>query len=361
LDFLKKNAFVGDIFEVIIKKIISVFLLIAAILSPLFSVKAQDASFSQYYASSLYLNPAFAGMESRTTFSSNYRTQWKSIVVPYVTSQASLIVPIRINKGEKHLGGVGLSFYNNNAGDGNFKTLGVNLNIGYIAYLSSMHALAFGAQGGYVQKSVDLQSFQWGSQFNPLIGGYDPSVPVNINSIAGQSSFTDFAGGLMYHFNPERDYEESPVSIYIGGAGYHLSQPNESMLKDSSNKLPMLIKSHAGLEWNISEKFNFSPNVYMAMQNKSRQINAGAYFTFMFGSGESAIAPSKVLLGGWYRLNDSFIFTTGIGSPNYTLGFSYDLNNSSLRYNTQGRGAYELSLKVYFGSTKKVIIYNPLI
>ena len=58
-------------------------------------VKGQDAAFSQFYAAGLYLNPALVGSEQETTFKSSYRTQWRNITLPYVTSQMSLIKPLR--------------------------------------------------------------------------------------------------------------------------------------------------------------------------------------------------------------------------------------------------------------------------
>lgn len=330
------------------------------------TLHAQDATFSQYYSSSLYLNPAFAGVESNITVNSNYRTQWKSIVTPYVTSQISLIVPIT-TKGlnAKHLGGVGLSVYNQKAGGLGYQTLGANLNIGYNLELSSLHHVSFGLQGGFVQKSLKMDKMQWGTQFDPGIGGYNPDYnpgQLNLSNIDPSVAFADFAAGAMYYFNPSRDYEEKGFSAYAGFAAYHLSSPNESMVKDQHNKLPMLLKSHAGFEVNLSTKFNISPNVLLATQNSLIQINAGMYFTFLFGDKDARAAPAFALLGGWYRLNDAYIISAGVGNAVYTIGFSYDLNNSSLRYNTQGRGAYEISLKLQKpGANKKVRIYNPLL
>lgn len=359
-----KNACKGAIFSAFMKKLPPVFFIVMLCFKA-FPSFSQDATFSQYYASSLYLNPAFAGIESRLTVNSNFRNQWKSVASssPYVTNQISLIVPIT-TKGlkERHLGGVGVSVYNYKAGVGGFQALGANLNFGYNLKLSSLHYLSFGGQGGLVQRSIKPDNFQWGSQFNQTLGTFDPTRQVDVSQINTSITFADFAAGLMYYYNPARDYEEKGVSIYMGAAAYHLSSPNESMLKDSSNKLPMLLKSHAGFEINLSEKFNISPNVLLAMQNQLLQVNAGAYFTFLFGDQEAKAAPSFMLLGGWYRLNDSYIISAGVGNSVYTLGFSYDLNNSSLRYNTQGRGAYEISLKLQKpGSNKKIRIYNPLL
>ena len=41
-----------------------------------FSTKAQDATFSQFYANPTYLNPALAGSGICPRVSLNYRNQW---------------------------------------------------------------------------------------------------------------------------------------------------------------------------------------------------------------------------------------------------------------------------------------------
>src|SRR5690349_3942392 len=84
-----------------------------------FVAKAQDAHFSQFYAAGLYLNPAIAGTEPGLMAGMNYRNQWRSIVVPYVTSQLTVISPFYTGKGKKavQVGGIGLSVYNDKSGD----------------------------------------------------------------------------------------------------------------------------------------------------------------------------------------------------------------------------------------------------
>ena len=362
MEFFKKNSsnsnhIRGDLF--FFKKI-SLILLLFSFVS---SLQAQDATFSQYYASGLYLNPAFSAAEPRLTFTSNYRNQWKSIASsPYTTMQASLIVPIRLGKiEEKHVGGFGISLHNSKAGEGNFQTIGANLNFGYNIRLSALNVISLGVQGGIVQKRISFTDLQWGSQFNPFIGGHDPGLAVDVNNLAQSASFPDFAAGIVYYFNPERDYEEKPFSIFAGGAVYHLTQPDESLVKDNSSPLPYLINSHAGFEVNVADRFNISPNVFVAAQNTQMQINTGCYFTLLFGDQDAKALPSFVMLGGWYRLNDSYIFSSGFGNSVYTIGFSYDLNNSSLRYSTGGNGAYEISLKIQKPGLKKIRTYNPLI
>ncbi|MCB0634515.1 MAG: type IX secretion system membrane protein PorP/SprF, partial [Lewinella sp.] len=51
-------------------------LVITCSLCGLVELKAQDPSFSQFYANRVYLNPAFVGLESGITLSATSRMQW---------------------------------------------------------------------------------------------------------------------------------------------------------------------------------------------------------------------------------------------------------------------------------------------
>ncbi|NJL75896.1 MAG: type IX secretion system membrane protein PorP/SprF [Saprospiraceae bacterium] len=57
----------------------------------LFNMGAQDLHFSQFYHSPLNLNPALAGVHyGDFSFVSNYRSQWESIAVDYLTFSGTL-------------------------------------------------------------------------------------------------------------------------------------------------------------------------------------------------------------------------------------------------------------------------------
>ncbi|HEY8402750.1 MAG TPA: PorP/SprF family type IX secretion system membrane protein [Cytophagaceae bacterium] len=317
----------------------------------------QDAHFSQYYSSGLYLNPAMAGADPNITFSSNYRTQWRSIVLPYVTSQLSMIYPI-YNSNEQHLGGVGASLFNDRAGDGNLKTTGFSINGAYNLPLEKHRRqfISFGVQLGFIQKSIDYTNLHWGEQFNPFMGfdanGPNPSVGINTGR-----TYPDVSAGFFYFFNPQRDLSYSLISAYIGASAYHINKPNESLYNAWVSKLPVLYKGHAGLSVNVGKHIGISPNALFMMQYDRMHVNSGLYVSYFTNNKSKNLTPDELTIGAWYRLGDSFIFSTGFGNDYYTLGFSYDLNTSSLRYNTMGRGAYEISMILHVLKKRKVKRY----
>jgi len=309
-------------------------------------IEAQDATFSQYYSSYLYLNPAYAGTEPSLTVGLNSRTQWKSVTEPYQTNQLSVIVPFyrKIDK-QNNFGGVGLSLYNDKAGSGKLSATGVNVNVSYVLRASTASHFLFGIQGGIIQKKIDYSSLQWGSQYDKF-NGFNSSFPGEENNIVPSKTYADIGAGVLYYYKQGRDIREKGMSFYVGVSSYHINRPNESLVAGQASRLPMLNKFHGGFDYSITSKINLSPNVLIAQQNNVNQINAGMYVNYGFGNPTSVLIPSDLILGAWYRLGDAYIFSAGLGCDTYTLGFSYDINNSSLRGYTQGKGAYEISLRI---------------
>ena len=315
-------------------------------------VSGQEAFFNQYFSAKLFLNPALASQETSPTLGSNYRTQWKNTIIPYKTSQFSYIMPLikKTDFAEKQGGSIGVSVYNDNAGEGNFKTLGTYFTYSFnfpISYDGKTMLVSFGLQGGVVQRQIDLSDLQWGSQYQPFVGYISTlSGESNLDFVAN-NVYPDFNAGFLFSYNGAKTSFKKNVNFHIGGAVYHLNTPDESFTEIES-KLPRLLKLHSGLDWKIKERYKISPNVLLINQGDIYHINAGMYLSYQFipFSTNPMVSETEFLFGSWYRFSDSFIFLTGFQNKNLTLGFSYDLNGSNLRSVNQGLGAYEISLTI---------------
>lgn len=311
---------------------------------------AQDAVFSQFYASALYLNPALAGEEKDLMFSSNYRSQWQSIVVPYVTSQLSAIYPLYANDlNDQHIGGVGLSMFNDRTGEGLFKTFGFNANAAYNLPLTSdgVHDLSFGLQLGFMQKSIDYANFEWGAQYNPSVG-FDATVSPGEDQFESNMLYPDIGAGIMYYYHGSEQYSSiRRVSGYVGAAVYHINTPNESLIRGMESRLPRLYKVHGGMEFVINRKNSIQPSFLAMTQNGAYHLNTGMYWSHeIIDRRGGAFQHTNFIVGGWYRFDDAFTVLAGMASERFSVAFSYDYNTSSLRYATRGRGAYEISLTI---------------
>lgn len=309
-------------------------------------VWGQDAQFSQFYVSALYLNPALAGQENGAYASTNYRVQWRSISSPYTSTQITGTLPIKSNSVlHTQKGGVGASFYTDKSGEGSLKTNNFNISGAYNLPLgkSEKSFLAMGLQVGLIQKSLDYSGLQWGSQYDPFIG-YDANINPNEVNLKTSRLYADVNAGASWFYNKDKNYDESPFSSYLGGSVYHLTQPNESMVSGATYKLPSLIRAHGGVEFKVSPVINISPNFLVALQKQQKQFNLGSYVSFkVVDKSDGLFADGRFVIGGWYRLKDAGVALVGFSTKHYQLGFSYDFNTSDLRYNTKGKGAYEIS------------------
>jgi type IX secretion system PorP/SprF family membrane protein len=309
--------------------------------------QAQDPYFSQFYASAVYLNPALVGVEKDMYFGINYRSQWTSLGTPFTTGQFSFSTPLGKNTPiNLHRNGLGITVYTDVAGENKqFRSNGVSVAFAHDIVLGAdfNQVISFGGQAGLIQKRVDYTHLQWGSQYDPSVG-FNPGLVSSAGQFAEQLIIPTLSYGVVWYLNPRKNDVYDGFSGFVGFAASNLNRPNESMLTSELNRLPILYKLHGGAEWQLSQNFAISPNFLAMQQNNVRQFNIGSYLTYKTLSEKSASAPFDFMLGGWYRVNDSFIFSTGVQAKKYSIGLSYDLNVSTLRHYTYGKGAYEISI-----------------
>ncbi|MES2733486.1 MAG: PorP/SprF family type IX secretion system membrane protein, partial [Bacteroidota bacterium] len=172
------------------------------------AAQAQDPHFSQYYAATLYLNPALAGVEKDIVFSLNHRTQWRSLGFAQNTSQFSFIAPIsHKNPRRMHPYSLGLSAYNDVAGEnGSFSIMGAHVSFAYNLPFDKQASqmISLGIQAGMIQKQMDGSQLQWGSQFDPSMG-YNPDLMANASLNYYRTTFPIIQVGAVWFFNPRKN------------------------------------------------------------------------------------------------------------------------------------------------------------
>jgi len=321
------------------------------------SVNAQEVQFSQFYASSLYLNPAFAGMEQSLSFNTNVRTQFQSSTTNSYTSQISTIIPVLMGSVRKEqVGGIGISMFSDGAGASSITTTGLRATFAYSKALANdMHKFSLGVQGGFTQSSIDVLNAKWGSQFNPLTG-YDPSLPY---TAVKPAKYYVVNAGLIYSFNPSRNYYRAGTSGFGGISISNLAYSNPKFFDNGATPAANLrvIKVHGGLELHASRNINFGPQLLVASQQLfGTQINAGMYINYRLNESPYGLfGNSELVLGIWQRLKGANIVSLGITNANYTVGFSVDGNISSSNIYTinSGTSAYELSFSIRNAKDRK--------
>ena len=329
--------------------------------------KAQDSQFSQYYAASLYLNPGFSGIYNEPALHMNHKRQVQTSQVINELTQVSLILPIKSKQpNERSIGGVGIMAFNEKSFGGVFQRNSVFLNYAHNFKLGLLgsYLISVGAQVGYDLRELSFSNLQWGSQYNASLAGFDETRAIPVTEFDGQIQSFVVNGGVMYYFNPDRNYFLYNYSGFVGISATNLNQPNTSFSVAEDVSDPILLKYNGGIEFKI-DKFFVTPSLLFLYLSRNYQYNAGINVIYSPQTGRySARGSTQLLFGTWYRFRDSFIFMGGVRVNNLTVRASYDLNSALFVENKDfnlAQNSVELSLQYYFSNKRSVKKFsNPL-
>ncbi len=298
---------------------------------------SQDPQFSQFYAASLYLNPAFTGNTIQHRLIGIYRNQWPSVSKAFVSYSFSYDYNIPdINSG------VGLIFTQDKAGTGGLRFTNVGGLYSYAFQLNEKLMVRAGTKFSYTLRNYDQSKLRFNDQ---IITGSASTI----EAIGEGISYVDIsAGGILYS------------EKFWGGVAFdHLNQPNQSLLNQET-KLPIKFSFHGGYKFILDEGdardehgTSLTAAINYKAQEKWDQLDLGGYFNkdaFTIGFWYRGIPILKKYKSG-YSNNDAFIFLLGIQASKIRLGYAYDITISKLSNNTGG--SHEISIIYEFYKKRK--------
>lgn len=305
-----------------------IFLLILILVST--GVTATDPVFSQFFASPVYLNPAFSGAAHCSRFAMHYQQMqgvdhFRNINVSYDTYIPWL------------QGGIGAIITSDQADMYQARHM-MGLAYAYHLRASRSTSIHFGLQAGYVRNDS-----RWG-RFDFPAGSEDPPGQLWSHGV-------DFAAGILAYNQ----------RWYAGVAAHHMNRPQMSLFQTHGTRLPVKYTAHMGA-WLESGRgtrgqpqYVISPNVIVQMQGYHTHVNAGLY------------VGREPLMGGiWFRHwldfpiegNNSLIFLMGVMIGNYQVAYSYDHSLSG--FSGIAQGTHEVSLVLKFNCSRRNIGYHIL-
>lgn len=330
-----------------------------------FGLNAQDIHFSQFYLSPLNLNPAMTGvMNCNVRLVANYRNQWASVLNANAFNTYSVSYDQRIAVGRHDFFGVGGTFWGDRAGELDFATLQGKLSFSYSkkmgGYRKKAHYLVLGANAGISQRSIDFLNARYGNQHDGN-GGFDDTMASMETFDNTNFLFADVAAGLLWFTVFDEDN-----NFYIGGAFDHLNRANQSFDDEEFEALYSKFTAHAGGEFMVSNTMGLVPGIIMLRQGPSFELNTGTSLKFLLGGNRRQYQAFQI--GAWMRLSnhfektttaDAFILSTRFDYNDFSIGFSYDINVSSLRPASNSNGAFEFALVYKICGPEKRNVYCP--
>ncbi|MFT4594237.1 MAG: type IX secretion system PorP/SprF family membrane protein [Psychroserpens sp.] len=316
------------------------------------NVKAQDPTFTQFYANRTYINPAYAGADLGLRFNFNYRNLWTAVPGDFSTYSAGVDI------GDPNVfGGIGFLANASNEGEGQLHTQRYSIMYSYrLIVLPRTFDLHFGIDAAYMSKEIkDWDSFVFSDQLHPIYGNINATNAERPEKL--KVEMPDFNVGILARFNfkPGGKTVRSSKTIAntLGFAAHHITSPNESLL-GRTEKLPIRLLGHYSMLVSVSKvrakkPFYLSPNIMYEHQRNLSTLNVGLY---------ALRAP--VMFGLWYRNElkfesddtDALMFNIGMRGMSrskkfmYQIGYSYDLTLSKLAGSTSG--SHEIAVIIEF-------------
>lgn len=284
----------------------------------------QDANFTQFYASPLYLNPALTGATPHFRLNTIYRNQWPQIPGAYQINQVSADY-----NWDYYDSGLGVMLSQDRIGAFAMSATQLNLSYAYRVRLRGEMALRLGIQGGLGVRTADFGNFVFEDQLRS--GGPTAEMLAQLTII-----YPDFSAGALLHRS----------NFWLGLAAYHLTRPATGLIS-GTERLNMRFSAQAGyridLDPSSDDKIALSPALLFQQQGSFRQLDLGANLYY-----------DPLIVGIWYRglpinqnargsINqDALAGLIGVRLKNsLTISYSYDVTVSTL--NRSG-GAHEISL-----------------
>lgn len=320
-------------------------------------ITAQDIHLSQFYTSDHLLNPAKVGdFDGDYRFIGNYRNQWRQINKdPLNTYIVSFDRALHFYSHEID-GGI-LVAHDEFTGFNTTATKAL-LSLGY-GYLVNGHKFRIGIQPGVVFKSTNLnkQTFpdQWNYNPGPAqTGFFDPSLPSNETSIKASQNYFDLNVGVQW------SKKFGKLEPKLGVGLNHINRPKDTYFASYTEKLNVRKVFYSELNIYINNKITLQPKWLWMWTTKANDMIVGS--NLKMGTGNKTIPA--VFAGVYYRHGanrnvDALFPILGFSVKRFDLGFSYDLNISTLSQDVARPRTFEFSIIYTAAHSKPKFITLP--
>lgn len=316
-------------------------------------LSAQDIHFSQFYNSPLNLSPALTGVHGGDVrFMGNYRNQWKSVPVPYLTVSGMYDTKIQEDARKKGYFSGGILFNYDRAGLSKLSMTNFVLSGSYTFKVQDGIFLTGGAQASVNQRAFRIDDLRFGSQWDGEIfnGNLPPETFDNTTNF-----FADFGLGANLRFqNANANRWDKRSKLDVGVALFHINRPKVGFYDNESLRLPSRVSIYALGVLMVAPAFDLVLNGSVQIQNPYLENVAG--FGARLHLDRRRAREAALQIGASWRFGKNPVFddTEKFASaiiPNVELhyrqwmvGVSYDVDISNFNIATNKRGGPEVAI-----------------
>lgn len=294
---------------------------------------AQDIHWTQFHENPVFLNPAHSGsFRGDHRFVANYRDQWRSVTKPFQTISVSYDTKLKNPKF-----GLGVLFFNDQAGDGKFKTFELQVSPSYRFAISkdSLHRMQTGVQIALNHRQFSFPNFYFDEQYNGLT--FDPNSPITEDLQTTKKTNLSVGAGFIYQY-----YKNQRENFNFGFAAFNINQPNQGFYGEKV-KRDLRLNLYARANLKLTEDFDVIPTAMIQFQGTYRELLLGGLLKYHLNPD---INDYKAIYAGLlFRTKDAVFLNLGVEYHTWQVGVSYDVNFSSLKPASNGKGGLEISLR----------------
>lgn len=303
------------------------------------NLSAQDIHFSQFYNSPLNLNPALSGVFAEDVrFIGNYRNQWQSVPVPYLTFSGAYDTKIKSKFTPNGYFAAGGIFNYDKQGTGELRLAQFSINGSYTHQLSDYVFLTAGFQMGSVNRTFNMDGLTFENQYNGDV--FDASLDPRENFDNTSKTFLDFGTGLNLNIQSFDGF-----NINIGSGLFHLGRPDQNFYNQTAAELPVRISGYLIGITPLNPKMDLQFRLLGQFQGPYNEYLGGSALVYKLN--DSLGKELSISLGTNYRYaneSDAIIPTLGVKYLMWYAEFSYDINLSQFTTATNGAGGPELAV-----------------
>jgi len=300
-------------------------------------IHAQDVSFSQMYATPMYLSPSFTGLTQGTRLSLTYRDQWPGI--PNTYRSYALAVDHFF---DEYSSGIGIMVMRDDSGNGLLVRQDISALYAYEFEVARDIFIRPGIEFIYKERNLDLMN----AIFPSDQGDNGALIPgANSNNQYNHKQFDAAASAMVYNDD------------FWFGLALHNLVKSSIAATDIETYNPFKTSVYGGYKYRYKDKMrrNDEQSITLAfnyrMQQSFNQLDIGTYWYI-----------NPIELGLWYRgvpfassggltNHDGLIFILGVNVGPARFAYSYDWTMSEL--SGYSGGANELSLIYRFNTDSK--------
>lgn len=327
------------------------YLILVVIALPTGRLFSQDIHFSQFLNSPVNLNPGMAGnFGGDLRFVGNYRNQWRTVPVPYLTFSGSLENKIYFTRGryDRYLTLGGIINYDR---QGSLRLTSTQLGIPIALTLplgsNSGRFLTIGVTPAFGQRAFNTNHLTADAQWFDCM--FNPGASIQEDQLFQNASkkYFDLSAGANLRFQAKR----SRSRLDIGGAMHHINRPDHDFWSASLGGDAGNIRLYNKLTLTGAALVQISKSMDLLGQGLYQK--QGGYRELVYGFAgrihlnRNPYNELALQIGVDYRqrYSDAFVPSVQVLWRTWTLGLSFDANAwTDAKLVTDRRAGPEVSL-----------------